>query len=64
MHSASIPAIALWALAATGSAATVGLVSSVTVGVFTVAQLPAGRISDRFDRRRVMLVCDVGSALG
>ena len=56
-------AIALWALAATGSAAIVGLASSVTVGVFTAAQLPAGRISDRFDRRRVMLVCDVGSAL-
>ena len=55
-------AIALWTLAATGSAATVGLVSSVAVGAFTVAQLPAGRISDRFDRRSVMLMCDVGSA--
>jgi hypothetical protein len=59
----SAVAIARPALATTGTPATLGLVSSVTVGVFTAAQLPAGRISDRFDRRRVMLVCDVGSAL-
>ena len=53
----------LWVLAATGSPTTAGIVASVTLGAYTAAQLPAGWLTDRFPRRRVMVVCDSASAL-
>ncbi|MDV3206303.1 MAG: MFS transporter, partial [Rhodococcus ruber] len=56
-------AIMLWVLAVSGSAATVGLVSTVTMGAFTAATVPAGWIVDRFDRRRVMITVDACSAV-
>jgi MFS family permease len=56
-------AITLWTLASTDSLAVVGLVSTMTLAVAVLARLPAGWIVDRFDRRGVMIVCDVASAL-
>jgi MFS family permease len=52
----------LWVMAATGSPALTGVIASVTLGAFTVAQLPAGWLADRADRRRVMMVSDAASA--
>ncbi|HLM50935.1 MAG TPA: MFS transporter [Solirubrobacteraceae bacterium] len=52
----------LWVLAETGSLAATGVVASVTLGVFTAAQLAAGWLADRCDRRWVMLGCDAASA--
>jgi MFS family permease len=51
----------LWVLAVTGSLAATGAVATVTLAVFTVAQIPAGRLADRHDRRLVMVVCDASS---
>jgi MFS family permease len=53
----------LWVLAATGSLVATGTVATVTLAVFTAAQIPAGRLADRRDRRRVMVACDACSAL-
>ncbi|GIH92746.1 MFS transporter [Planobispora siamensis] len=56
-------AVMLWILASTGSPAVVGLVASFTLGVVAAASVPAGWVADRFDRRRVMVVCDGLSAV-
>ncbi len=40
------------------STAVVGGVSTVVLVVGVLAQMPAGFLADRFDQRRVMLVCD------
>jgi MFS family permease len=52
----------LWVLAVTGSPAQAGVVASVTLAAFTAAQLPAGWLTDRFDRRSIMIACDAASA--
>ena len=46
-----------------GSAQTAGLVEAVIVIVFLTAQLPAGLLVDRFDRRVLMFGADMLSAL-
>jgi MFS family permease len=53
----------LWVLAVTGSPAQTGLIASVTLAAFTAAQLPAGWLADRFDRRLVMVASDAASAM-
>jgi MFS family permease len=54
----------LWVMAVTGSPAQTGLIASVTLATFAIAQLPAGWITDRFDRRLIMVGCDAASAVG
>src|SRR5688572_16554589 len=53
----------LWVMAATGSPALTGVIASVTLAAFTIAQLPAGWLADRADRRRVMMASDAASAV-
>jgi MFS family permease len=48
----------LWVMAVTGSPAQTGLIASVTLATFAIAQLPAGWITDRFDRRLIMVGCE------
>ncbi|MFI6096984.1 MFS transporter [Lentzea sp. NPDC051213] len=54
------PLIVLWA---TGSAPLAGLVAFAAQLPYVVVQLPAGIVVDRFDRRRLMVVCDLGRVL-
>ena len=56
-------AFPLLALALTGSAAQAGLVAAARGLPLVALTLPAGALVDRWNRRRVMLVCDVGRAL-
>ncbi|MGC7101693.1 MFS transporter [Amycolatopsis lurida] len=51
------PLIVLWA---TGSAASAGLVAFAAQLPYLLVQLPAGVAVDRFDRRRLLIVCDLG----
>ena len=53
----------LLVLAITGSPEIVGYVSALRVTPFVLLSLPVGAMIDRWDRRRVMLVCDIGRAL-
>jgi MFS family permease len=53
----------LWVLAVTGSVARTGLISSVSLGAFALAQVPGGWLADRVDRRRTMVACDACSAI-
>lgn len=53
----------LLVLALTGSPEIVGWVTALRVTPFVVLCLPVGAMVDRWDRRRVMLVCDLGRAL-
>lgn len=53
----------LLVLAITGSPAIVGMVSALRILPYLVLSLPVGALIDRWNRRRVMLVCDVGRAL-
>ena len=53
----------LLVLALTGSPATVGWVTALRATPFVLLCLPVGAMVDRWDRRRVMLVCDVGRFL-
>ncbi len=57
-------AIMLWVLAGTHSPVAVGAVTTVTLAAVTVAQVPAGWLADRYDRRRLMLASDAIAALG
>ena len=50
----------LLVLALTGSPETVGWVTALRSMPFVLLCLPVGAMVDRWDRRRVMLVCDVG----
>src|SRR4051794_34491212 len=50
-------------LAATGSAAKAGLVGTVLASTTFILRLPAGALVDRWDRKRLMVVCDAGRAL-
>jgi MFS family permease len=51
------PLIVLWA---TGSAPAAGLVSFAAQLPYLLVQLPAGIVVDRFDRRRLLILCDLG----
>jgi len=50
-------------LAATGSAFRAGAVGTVLAATAFVLRLPAGAVVDRFQRRRVLVLCDLGRAL-
>lgn len=50
----------LLVLAMTGSAARAGVVGAVATVPYSLAQIPAGVLVDRWDRRRIMLACDGG----
>jgi predicted MFS family arabinose efflux permease len=50
----------LLVLALTGSPAIVGWVTALRITPFVLLCLPVGAMIDRWDRRRVMLRCDVG----
>lgn len=54
----------LLVLALTGSPADVGIVAFAQGLPFLVWFLPAGALVDRWDRKRTMLLCDVGRVLG
>lgn len=54
------PLIVLWA---TGSATAAGLVAAAAQLPYLLVQLPAGVLADRVDRRRLMVICDIGRAL-
>jgi predicted MFS family arabinose efflux permease len=53
-------AIPLLVLEATGSVASMGLVSATGVAAQVVAGLFSGTVVDRVNRRRLMIACDVG----
>lgn len=57
-------ALPLLVLYLTGSAAQAGLVGTAGLLVTLVCRLPAGVVVDRFDRRRLMVVCDVVRIVG
>lgn len=50
-------------LALTGSPAQTGLMTATRALPYVLFGLPAGALIDRWDRRRVMLICDAGRAL-
>lgn len=52
-------ALPLLVLFLTGSAAQAGLVGTAGLLVTLVCRLPAGVLADRFERRRLMIICDV-----
>ncbi|MFJ7147380.1 MFS transporter [Streptomyces sp. NPDC100445] len=52
-------ALPLLVLQWTGSPARAGLVGTAGLVTTMVCRLPAGVLADRFDRRRLMIVCDV-----
>jgi MFS family permease len=54
------PLLILWS---TGSAAAAGVVGAAALLPNLVVQLPAGALVDRWDRRRLMVWCDVGCLL-
>jgi MFS family permease len=60
---ASLLAFPLLMLALTHAPAQAGLLASVRVVPYLVFSLPAGALIDRWDRKRVMLLCDGGRAL-
>src|SRR3954453_4122768 len=49
-------------LYATGSATKAGLVGTTLAVTTFVLRLPAGALTDRWDRRRLMIACDAGRA--
>ena len=56
-------AFPLMVLAATGSAPRMGAVTAVVAAARMTANVPAGVLVDRFDRKLVMLACQCGRAL-
>lgn len=56
-------AFPLLVLAMTGSPAQAGLVGTLRALPYFLLALPAGALVDRWNRRTVMLVCDIGRAL-
>jgi MFS family permease len=46
-------------LALTGSPVLAGVVGTAREATLITLQLPAGALSDRFDRRRTMIACDI-----
>ena len=59
----SATAMPLLVLGLTGSAASAGLVGFAATLPQALLQLPAGAAVDRWDRKRVMVVCDAGRCL-
>jgi MFS family permease len=51
-------ALPLLVLQLTGSPTRAGLVGTVSLAIATACRLPAGVLADRFDRRRLLIVCD------
>lgn len=60
---ASLLAVPLLILALTHSAAQAGLLAAIRVLPYLVVTLPAGPLIDRWDRKRLMLLCEMGRAL-
>src|SRR5260221_13959867 len=56
-------AFALLTLALSGSPAQAGFVGALNEIPYFILTLPAGVLIDRWDRKRVMLVCEAGRAL-
>ncbi|MGW7819958.1 MFS transporter [Streptomyces puniciscabiei] len=52
-------ALPLLVLQQTGSTARAGLIGTVGLAATMLCRLPAGVLADRFDRRRLMIACDV-----
>lgn len=59
----SLLAFPLLTLAVTGSPAQAGVITAARGLPSTVLALPAGALIDRWDRKRTMLVCDLGRAM-
>jgi predicted MFS family arabinose efflux permease len=53
----------LLVLATTNSPAQAGLISAARTLVYVMLVLPAGALVDRWDRKRLMIICDMGRAL-
>lgn len=60
---ASFIAFPLLVLALTGSPAASGLVLGVSAAAELVAGIPAGAFADRWDRKRIMLICEAIQAV-
>jgi predicted MFS family arabinose efflux permease len=60
---ASQLAFPLLILALTDSPAQAGFISAVRAVAYVLLGLPAGALIDRWDRKRVMIICDAGRAL-
>jgi MFS family permease len=60
---ASMLAFPLLVLAITRSPAQAGFTSALRAVPYLIFSLPAGALVDRWDRKRLMLLCDVGRAL-
>ncbi|MGW2520685.1 MFS transporter [Streptomyces sp. NPDC001617] len=56
-------ALPLLVLHQTGSPVEAGAVGSVSVGALLITMLPGGMLADTVERRRLMRVCDLASAL-
>ncbi|NUP48143.1 MAG: MFS transporter [Catenulispora sp.] len=56
-------ALPLLVLRHTGSPVEAGAVGTVSMGIMVVSMLPGGALADAVERRRLMIVCDAGSAL-
>jgi MFS family permease len=61
--SASGIVVPLLVLAMTGSATAAGLASALGIVPYILLSLPVGVLVDRWNRQRVMVVCDIGRAL-
>src|SRR5258707_3970380 len=59
----SLIAFPLLALFISGSPAQAGLIGSMRLLPYFLLSLPDGELADRWDRRRVMQICDAGRAL-
>jgi predicted MFS family arabinose efflux permease len=59
----SLIAFPLLALFISGSPAQAGLIGSTRLLPYFLLSLPAGALADRWDRKRVMQICDAGRAL-
>ena len=56
-------AFPLLILALTGSPAQAGFAGALRAFPYLIFSLPAGALIDRWDRKRVMILCDIGRAL-
>lgn len=64
LGSASVSKIyPLLILAVTGSAAQAGVAAALEALPYLIFSLPAGALIDRWDRKRVMVLCDLGRGL-
>jgi MFS family permease len=59
----SLIAFPLLALFISGSPAQAGLIGSTRLLSYPLLSLPAGALADRWDRKRVMQICDAGRAI-